>query len=183
MKYLLILLLVVNPLLSWAQMEFGNWQERTPYGDLMEYNEGLRLYSTKTIEDIDSYYFYKGYTIGIYSADRRYNDVASYFITRSQDKLLLRFTDKKAWQAELDKRNLDPWWPRWHDDDWRWSSLIVLILIFCFILWFPIALFIGIILYKARNDLPKRFFRGLFIGMASVVLYIFIHDTFPQSFI
>ncbi|OZI08626.1 hypothetical protein BWI93_08340 [Siphonobacter sp. BAB-5385] len=184
MKYVLMGLFILGPFTSWGVMDFGNWQEQTPYGDLMENNEGKRLWACgTTIQYLEKWYFYRGYTMGAYHRERwNHSTPPVYFIIRSQDKLFLEFSNETTWQAELSKQNLIPYWIRWHTNDWHSLPSILFFLFFGIIIWLPISLVLGFLLYVYRKDIPAFVYKGLLSMGVILVVYIVIHDTFPQSF-
>jgi len=99
--------------LGWA-----DWEDTTPGGNQI-YNAGattLHLSNGTTINDPQSWYFYKGHVIGV---QRPEDQVESYFTANEETNEVRRFKSRTEWKTHLSRQDLIPkLWTRWYNYKW-----------------------------------------------------------------
>lgn len=178
---LLATLLFAAPCFSFG---LADWRDITPGGNTINDAGGTDLWlrNGAEIEDVHSWYFYKGYIIGKVGTQKP----ESYFAVDEKRLRMRLFRTESEFEAFLDSHDLKPaLWTRWYQ--YRWSFTwddFAMMLAFGFIITIPLLIIFGVILYRAivREKLsPRRIHTQIVAALGIYTLVKLVLVNFPQS--
>ena len=172
---------------SYARIGLADWEAITPLGHKINNFGSVSLFlSDSTIEDLNKWFFYKGYVIGTYQIGNNQTGTEAYFTANEKNQEVKRFTDQGIWQRELEKNNLVPLlWTRWYKSDWTfYDDQLILFLVFEFFISIPLIIGYFVLVTRAikkeRLDHRKPYTRTVLL-ISGLILLHWISEVFPGS--
>jgi hypothetical protein len=179
----LILLFIFSFLHANAEVGLGDWQCKTPGGNTIDNysGNGKTLFLSNTndsrkIQNLEKWYFYKGFVIG--------KQKNGYFIANEKTLKVDTFANEKAWQAVIEKYDINPLWTRWYTTNWVFYEDITYYAVIFFPVTIIVALLFVLFLYRAiryeKLNIRKPITLILLIAV-SLVTITYLMERFPQS--
>lgn len=186
MRFKKWLVLIITIFLSIEIFSFGigDWSNETPGGNKIDNFSGycIKLKNNKAINNLQEWYFYKGFIIGSLEQESR----LKYFIVNEETMKIFYFNNKEVFEITLLKMKLKPIiWTRKYSDNWMfYSSKLYILYIIGIIVSIPVTIFflfaVYIVVFVEKFDIksPYTFLMSVFV----IFLFIrYLLDIFPQS--